>query len=582
MLLGSLLGLLLLVLARQIEVARRYVLELQVAILGLGLRAVGLSLLGRLTRGVVLIDLGHVARHVLAHSLEGKLVNVLRAQQHVVAAREHARHHGHLAQALAVVAGSIIDGLLTLGHGLGVLAERDHLLLFSAPEEQQITKLVRLAAVRVVNAKLEATAKVLKELLIRLAIVVSHVAEVVRNLLLDAPRDGVKLAVMLQGLAADVERDVFGIHNATNEVVVIRQQVGALLHDHDVGAIKRQALLVILAVQVERRAAGNKQQRVVLESALGMEADGARRVLEVVERALVELVVILLLHIRGALFPDRRHGVDSLELLIVLVLGLVIVACIFRLGLLAALGYHHLDRIAHVVAVARDKVLEGPFAQVAVIVLAGFAVLAGFIVAQRENHIGAVTRALAGLDGITLEAIGLPYVRRILAIRAAHNLNALSHHERRVEADAELADDVHGVALALGVLGLELLAARMGDGTQVLLKLIGRHTNTIIRNGNGTRIAVKTHTNRKIVLVDLHAIVCKALEIELVDCIRRVGDELAQEDFLVGVNRVDHEIEELLALCFELAHALRSLPPCGCLLSARHILSNKSYSTQQT
>ena len=193
-----------------------------------------------------------------------------------------------------------------------------------------------------------------------------------------------------------------------------------------------------------------------------------------------------------------------------------------------------------------------------------------------------MARTFARLDGIALEAIGLPYVRRILAIRAAHDLNALGHHERRVKTDTKLTDDIDRVALALGVLGLELLAARMGDGTQVLLKLNGRHTDTIIRNGNGARIAVKTHTNRKIVLVDLHAIVCKALEIELVDCIRRVGDELAQEDLLVGVNRVDHEIEELLALCFELAHALRSLPPCGCLLSARHVLSSRSYSTQQT
>ena len=82
-----------------------------------------------------------------------------------------------------------------------------------------------------------------------------------------------------------------------------------------------------------------------------MEADGARRIVKVVERGLVELVVVLLLDIGAALFPDRRHGVDGLELLVVLVLGRVVIASILGLGLLAALGHHHLDRVTHIVTV---------------------------------------------------------------------------------------------------------------------------------------------------------------------------------------------------------------------------------------
>lgn len=49
-------------------------------------------------------------------------------------------------------------------------------------------------------------------------------------------------------------------------------------------------------------AARHKQQGVVLERTLGMEADSACRIVKVVERGLVELVVVLLLDIGAVLF----------------------------------------------------------------------------------------------------------------------------------------------------------------------------------------------------------------------------------------------------------------------------------------
>ena len=91
------------------------------------------------------------------------------------------------------------------------------------------------------------------------------------NLLLDTLGNSLELAVLLQGLARDVERDVSGINHAAYKVVVVGQKVGALFHDQHVGAVERQTLLVVLAVQIERRTAGNEQQRVILERTLGME-----------------------------------------------------------------------------------------------------------------------------------------------------------------------------------------------------------------------------------------------------------------------------------------------------------------------
>lgn len=90
-------------------------------ILDLGLGTVGNGLLGSLAGGVVLVDLRHIGGNVLTHGLEGELIHVLRQQQYIVAALEHALYHGHLGQALTRVAGGVVDGLLILGHTLGIL-----------------------------------------------------------------------------------------------------------------------------------------------------------------------------------------------------------------------------------------------------------------------------------------------------------------------------------------------------------------------------------------------------------------------------------------------------------------------------
>ena len=67
-LLGGVLGLFLLILSRQVKIAGRDVLELQVTILNLGLGTIGHGLLGSLAGSIVLVDLGHIGGNVLTHS----------------------------------------------------------------------------------------------------------------------------------------------------------------------------------------------------------------------------------------------------------------------------------------------------------------------------------------------------------------------------------------------------------------------------------------------------------------------------------------------------------------------------------
>ena len=162
--------------------------------------------------------------------------------------------------------------------------------------------------------------------------------------------------------------------------------------------------------------------------------------------------------------------------------------------------------------------------------------------------------ALAVFDGVALKTIGLPHVSGVLAIGAADDLHVAGDHKGGVETHAKLADDVDIGALLLGVLGLKLLGAGMGDGAQIALKLLGGHADTVIRNGNGAGVFIKGNTNGQVALVELDARILQALKVELVDGIARVGDKLAQEDFLIGVDGVDHEVEQFFALGLKLTH----------------------------
>ena len=142
----------------------------------------------------------------------------------------------------------------------------------------------------------------------------------------------------------------------------------------------------------------------------------------------------------------------------------------------------------------------------------------------------------------------------VLTVGAADNLYVAGNHKGRVEAHAKLADDVHVRALLLGVLGLKLLGARVSDGAKVALELLSVHADAVIRNRDGAGVLIKGDANGQVTLVELDARILQALKVELVDGIARVGDKLAQEDFLIGIDGVDHEVEQFFALGLKLTH----------------------------
>ena len=117
-------------------------------------------------------------------------------------------------------------------------------------------------------------------------------------------------------------------------------------------------------------------------------------------------------------------------------------------------------------------------------------------------------------------------------------------HERRVKAHAELTDDIR----VPGLLGVKLLTeaerAAVRDHAQILLQLLAAHTDAVIADGEGALLGVGRDGDGEVAAAETDALVRQAAVAELVDGVGRVGQKLTQEDLLVGIDGVNHQLQQ--------------------------------------
>ena len=180
-------------------------------------------------------------------------------------------------------------------------------------------------------------------------------------------------------------------------------------------------------------------------------------------------------------------------------------------------------------------------------------------------------RLALGLGDLVLPlAVARPLPRLLLADPPGDHLHGVRHHEGGVEAHAELADEARAL-LRVRCHGLEELArARARDGAEVLLQVLLVHPDA--RVGDGQGLAVLRVEGDVDARDEGHALVLLLGEgevLQLVQRVRGVGDELAEEDLRVRVQRMDDEREELvdfrleLVLCHGLELSVTFLRDCG-------------------
>src|SRR5690606_27615058 len=123
--------------------------------------------------------------------------------------------------------------------------------------------------------------------------------------------------------------------------------------------------------------------------------------------------------------------------------------------------------------------------------------------------------------------------------------------ERGVEADAELADQLRILALIAGQLLDEPLRAGMSNRAELLDDLVARHADAVVRDRNRLRALVDRDDDVEVRGLRGQLRARKRLEAQLVVRVRSVRDQLAEEDLAIAVQRMHHEVKQLLHLGLE-------------------------------
>ena len=397
------------------------------------------------------------------------------------------------------------------------------------------------------HAVLDLAAEGGPELLVLLRVLLLQLDQLTLDFLLQGGGDHLQLPVVLEDLTADVQREVGGVHHALDKAEVVGQQVGTLVHDEHTGGVELQSLLVLPGIEVIGRLLGDIQHGLIGHRALGAGVDHRQGVLPVHELLLIEGVVLLGGHLGLLPLPQGDHGVDGLPLLHRLPLGLVVVPRVGGLLLLAVVLHLHHDGVADVIGVLFDQFLELIGLQILVIIL-----LIG-VCLEVHDHIAAGGVLLALGDRIAVRPVRLPHPGLVAAIGPGDHRHMVGHHKGGVEAHAELTDDVDVLPLLLlSQVLLELEGAALGDGAQVVFQLLPGHAHAVVGHGQGTHLLVRHNGDLQVLPVHRHLIVGEGLVGQLVLRITGVGDQFPEEDLLVGIDRVDHQVQQTLGFRLKL------------------------------
>ena len=150
---------------------------------------------------------------------------------------------------------------------------------------------------------------------------------------------------------------------------------------------------------------------------------------------------------------------------------------------------------------------------------------------QRRNRIAAF-------------AIGRPFPRLVTACPTGQDIHAVRHHEGRIKAHAKLANQ-RGVFAFLG--GFDFFhkgfGARTRNGAQMLDKIRAAHADAIILDAQAVLVGINADGDLQALLTEQfrlgHGFIA-----QLFTGIRRIGNQLAQKHILIGIDRMDHHMQQ--------------------------------------
>merc|ERR1719329_145077 len=504
--------------------------------------------------------------------LHAILINRVNHVQHLQTLLAQGLEEGGRRHCSNALASDVVNVGLALLHAINVLLEADQLVTgLGSLVAEELGNLDAVGGI-LMDTELEALAELLVELLV-IILLLGNLGKHFEALLDKVLLDDTENLVLLQGLTGDVQRKILRINNTLHEVEPLWHQLLAVVHDEHTTHVELDVVALLLGLEeIERSTTRHEEESTELKLTLNAEVLHRQVILPVVGKGLVERCILLVGHILGLahpqwlvlveLLPLVGHLLDLLGLLLLgfLLLLLINLLDLRLIGLLAFLllllflflgiGHFLLLGLLHVqlngeaneLGMLLHQILKTTLLKELRLVLLQVADDLGATLDLTVDHL----RILLHCEGTT--GSRFPDVLLIVVV-LADNSHLVGHKVSRVETDTELTNHRNVTAGGHGL--HESLGARLGNGSKIVDELILCHANTRILNGQCGIGLVRNDLDVEVWLrLDLLRLGDRLVS-NLVKGIRSVGDQLTEEDFLVGVEGVNDQAHQLLNISIE-------------------------------
>ena len=372
----------------------------------------------------------------------------------------------------------------------------------------------------------------------RIGLVFGRLDQILENAVGDPFLDRREDRALLDHLARDVERQVRRIDDQANETQPAGQEI-AILGDQDTSDIKAGTPLAGGIEEIERARAGDECEDRIFLAAFDMPVQRQRGGVELPGEATEEFGIFLRRDGSFGLGPEREA-----------------VGQPTRFG---ARRIAKFDRDGDAARMVRDGAFEAPRLQK----------FTGDL-REVENDPRAARRRLLqrqGGDRIGALSIGRPGPGLLLAGASRLDIDAVGDHESRIEADAELADELGCIGAGSPLASLFCLAfpdraaglqlfekgarAGTGDRAQRMHEIVGIHTDAVVEDRKGPCVLVDRKADREGGAIGGKRRIGQRFVAELFAGIRGIGDQFAQENVSFRVDRMHHQAQQARHVCLK-------------------------------
>ena len=461
-----------------------------------------------------------------------EFIDAVAHEQHFVAlGLEGFEHRVRLNGVL--VAHEVVDFLLAFRHALHVFVEANESVAFGlgAFETEQLLEFVKMFPVHV-EAFLKDHAEFTPPSVVLSDILVGHVLQGIEHLLDHMLADVRDNLVVLQDFTGHVQRQVFAIHHAAHKAEPRRQQVLAVVHDKDFLHIELETVQSVVVPNVERSLRRNVDEAPEFLGTFSVAVAPGGRFVGFVADDVVEILVLFFGDFLFALAPQSGLVVQTFFGLF-FEFALVVFRC-FRV---------EVNAVAHETAVLLDNVLDLPFAR---------EIFGVFVVLEVKRNLGAhlVERGFRNFE--IARAFGAPQVTLRFASLERQDFDLLCDHEHGVETHTELTDEIDAALVGIFQVLDEVLGAATSDCTQAVDQVFLVHADTVVFDNEALAFLVHRNIDAQLCAHREEAGVRKREETTLVECICCVRNQFAEENFLVAVKGVDHQVQHVANFGLEL------------------------------